>query len=474
MNYQSTLKALKNKYPNTHNNVLLCLFKKYYPAITSSIMDQLKIDSSSLKECPVIYNDLGIPDGFNADDPIEISPIFLQRYVDSLIMKYNMIDDKYKKRKHLHTVLKPMLIKGASPDFTDEDIEDKPVDPEEFYTRNKDNINDLLVKIYNNSSELETLKLSNEEMQLVNFIDMYYFGLSNAFYFSDLLKNIYNELLRISKENNTFIEECYYIFKNTLYSKIKSKQYPSNKIDNIERDYKILPTNLKQSYKRKNNMQLKNYKEQKVSNMSLNKHLQIKLNISPREAQIIESVAKEYLLEEEDYKPAFVNFMNSNLKNFKNELIDHIQAGSADKFWEINLTLTPEIFDMLQKFNAKTKNIASIKGLEGKVKLDTPYVIQFYWIDLVNFLVNYKNNSDFLDKASFDKIGFDNNTLYALYKMIGNPVGNLKGYDPSEGRLKKETNLKNYLHKRLTISEKEATLIESAVRQYVQNSKRKK
>lgn len=470
MNYQSTLKALKNKYPDTYNNVLLCLFKKYYPAITSSIMDQLKIDSSSLKECPVIYNDLGILDGFNPDDPIEISPLFLQRYIDSLIMKYNMIDDRFKKRKHLHTVLKPMLIKDASPDFTDEDIEDKPVDPQDFYNRNKDKINDLLIKIYSNSSELETLKLSNEEIELVNFIHITYFGLSNTFYFSDLLEDIYNELIRIRKEKNIgFIEDAYYTFNNVLYSKIKNKQYPSNKIDNFERGYKIISTKLEQSYKKGNN------KQKKESNMSLNKHLQIKLNISPREAQIIESVAKEYLLEEEDYKPAFVNFMKSNLNEFKSELIDFVRTGPALKYWEINITVKPDILDMLQGISNifKTKN-KRIIYIDSKIKLNQSNLIKFDWLYFVDFLVNPKKDSDFLDKVSFDKIGFDENTKYALYKCFGSPIGNLEGYDSSKGRLKKEKTLKSYLHKKLTISEKEASFFELVVKEYVKNSKRKK
>lgn len=461
MSYQSTLKALKNKYPSTYNNVLLCLFKKYYPAITSSIMDQLKIDSSSLEECPVIYNDLGIPDGFNVDNPIEISPMFLQRYVDSLIMKYNMIDDRYKKRKHLHTVLKPMLIKGASPDFTDEDIEDKPVDPEEFYNRNKDYINDLLVKIYDNSSELETLKLSNEEMQLVNFIDMYYFGLSNAFYFSDLLKNIYNELLRIIKEKNTFIEECYYIFKNILYSKIKNKEYPSNKIDNIERDYKILPTNLNQSYKRKNNMKKIRLKEYFPIN-----------NIHELQDFINNSTIQNKVFYARSLPQDFLDYVKHtlNVKLFDSRVIEVIYN---EQLYDIP--------DENERINTEPKKNILIVGkvLSNKENLEGRKVFLFLrWGNITRYGISNDTPQEIKDMIETIHLSEIEGELISKIDSItryNNEDKSIRGlrksYNTESYKRKNNIQLKNYLQTKINISPKEAELIESVFKDYAKKKK---
>lgn len=164
--------------------------------------------------------------------------------------------------------------------------------------------------------------------------------------------------------------------------------------------------------------------------------------------------------------------MQSNLRDFKSELIDFVRVGPAQKYWEINVNVEPTISDMLQQISNifKTKN-KKIIYIDNKIKLNKPNLIKFDWLYFVDFLVNPNNENDFLDQSTFNKIGFDTNTKYALYKCFGNSIGNLEGYDPKEGRLKKETNLKNYLHKRLTISEKEAGLIEAIVKQYVQKKK---
>jgi len=416
MNYKSTEKALRNKYKDKFSNVLLCLLKQYSPAMTSSIVDQLNIDKSVFNECPVIYKDLGVPDDFNSDNPFEISPLFLQRYVDSIIGKYTSINDRFERRKYLHTVLKPMLVPGAVAGFTDEDIEDKPVDPKEFYDRNKDSINDLLITIYDNSSELETLKLSREEIELVNFIHIIYFGLSNTFYFSDLLKDIYNELLRIRKERNiSFIEEAYYIFKNTLYSKIKNKQYSTNKIDDMDKSYTILPTKLEQSYKRGKPMNLKSY-------------LQNKLSITFKEAELIESVVSSYVrknkqsrMEEglwDDVKDKAKSLIGKGKKKFDPTSIIKLQSnGSLYRVMKDILLFTKEEI---------------MSGESGNISFDFPRIYKENSEDMYQYInsLGISYNPEILDM--WKKYGSEVKKFYKLF------LGNSDSYTPNDIRMEHE------------------------------------
>ena len=142
-----------------------------------------------------------------------------------------------------------------------------------------------------------------------------------------------------------------------------------------------------------------------------------------------------------------------------------------------------------QSFNAMSNTFKSIKNnIKTKfdelfIENDNPDKRKINQLGKDKLYLFFKSFYPNENMAEFNrKIGIDKkviaqsskNVVPASQENMKSMMSAKEKYDPSEGRLKKETNLKKYLHKRLTISEKEATLIESAVRQYVQNSKRKK
>jgi hypothetical protein len=148
---------------------------------------------------------------------------------------------------------------------------------------------------------------------------------------------------------------------------------------------------------------------------------------------------KKYLeiiqeMKENNWKENFINFMKNNKENFHKELLDRIRTGPALKTWNIKLIINKEEISMLEQLNSIIKGLISINN---KIKLNSENTIKFDWIDFVNFLVNPKNNPNYLLKEDFNEIGFKINTMYGLYKMIGNEVGNLEQHKEkiSKGRL---------------------------------------
>lgn len=160
---------------------------------------------------------------------------------------------------------------------------------------------------------------------------------------------------------------------------------------------------------------LSNKKEKKENTMSLRNYLQKRLSISDKEAQLVESIAKDYLKKKSPLKEFAL---------FKSTLIDEINA-----------------------------NKSSI--MSNETCLD-------FFTKLENSDKNKKENKDYL---------FLFNTLETnpKYKSDYNEV--IAHYEGLKPKKESYPSLKSYLQKKLTINSEEANLIESVVKNYVKKSR---
>jgi hypothetical protein len=126
------------------------------------------------------------------------------------------------------------------------------------------------------------------------------------------------------------------------------------------------------------------------------------------------------------WKPTFINFIKTNLNAFHQELKGRISAGPAQKTCDLNVKITAEDFDMLKTLNSEVSK--GIIQINGKIKLNESNSIKMFWDDLLEILINPKNNNNYLSQSDFKQIGFTDNTLYGFYKMNGASVGNFKDY----------------------------------------------
>ena len=234
--------------------------------ITRHIMKTLSIDNVELDRCPVIYESLDDP-----DTPIELSSVFLQRYVDNLIFGYTSLTDQEKKVDYINNKLKPLLINvipsGATAkidtsSYFNLDYFDRLNKREDQYRNSP--LYELIFKIYSAgiNDKLNDVFLTSDETRDIIEISNIYFGddLNTNMY---VLDGIYHELVKLEPSSKTNMEVVTN-FLNNLRNKIKEK---SAKSENIKM----------------------------IKNSSLKEFLHKKLTVSPKEAQLIESVIKDYV-----------------------------------------------------------------------------------------------------------------------------------------------------------------------------------
>ena len=256
--------------------------------------------------------------------------------------------------------------------------------------------------------------ISKEEFDIFSFSEEYYSYLQE--------KNIFSEQI-------DSLEKKYLETKESIYGDSKKENYNLKTSKEVKKAYHKAMDDMDNS-KDWNNVsngaekERKHYfklhpelKKSKESKMNLKNYLQKKLTISPKESELIESVFKDYVL-----------------KNKK----------TAMK--EFNAFLIP-LKDFISKYSDEIKPSEGIEGIDSFFeKMDKKYpkfnLVQMY--------------SSLKSKNKFD---------YDLLKKHYSSVTEKK-----ESTLK----LKDYLHKKLTISEKEASFIELAVKEYVQKKKQVK
>ena len=433
MSYDFTIQALKDKYGEEFNTSILCLLDNYYPLIAKNIMQELSINDDKLRKCAVIYNDLGISNSSkndysnNTDNSLELSPIFLRKFIDNLIFTYNKIENENKRKEFIYKTIKPLLISGSYSSNSNTNDKDEEMSIEDI-TKNETSLKLVLGKIYESgrANKLKTISLSSKEIKLIELVYSVMFGESDSFYMDKLLEEIFNELINEGSFDTQMFgikdkEELITEFISKLNSKINSSRGGMSKKD-IEyarrQSSRNIPKKvLQQSYKKEREHYFKLHpelKKSKESKMNLKNYLQKKLTISPKESELIESVFKDYVLKSKKTAMKEFNAFLIPLKDFISKYSDEIKPSEGiDSFFEKMDEKYPK-FNLLQMYSS----------LKSKNKFD---------YDLLK-----KHYSSFTEKK--------------------------------ESTLK----LKDYLHKKLTISEKEASFIELAVKEYVQKKKQVK
>lgn len=227
-----TLKTIQEEYGEGSSLFILCLMSKYSPMITRHIMKTLSIDNVELDRCPVIYKSLDDP-----DTPIELSSVFLQRYVDNLIFGYTSLEDQEKKVDYINKKLKPLLINVVPSGATAK------IDTSSYFNLNYfDRLNkredqyhnsslyNLIYKIYSAgiNDKLDDVFLTSDETRDIIEISNIYFGddLNTNMY---VLDGIYHELVKLEPSSKTNMEVVTN-FLNNLRNKIKEKSAKSEKI----------------------------------------------------------------------------------------------------------------------------------------------------------------------------------------------------------------------------------------------------
>jgi len=261
-----TLKTIEEEYGEGSSLFILCLMSRYSPMITGHIMKTLSINKVELDRCPVIYKSLDDP-----DTPIELSSVFLQRYVDNLIFGYTTLTDQDEKLDYINNKLKPLLINVIPSEATAKintssyfnlDYFDRINKRDDQYSNSS--LYNLLDKIYSagiNDKLHNVFLTSDETRDIIEIVNIYFGDGINTSMF--VLDAIYNELVKIEPSSKSH-GETVTKFLSSLRNRIKEKFIQSEK-------YKM------------------------IKSSSLKQYLEKKLTVSPKEAQLIESVIRDYV-----------------------------------------------------------------------------------------------------------------------------------------------------------------------------------
>lgn len=472
MNYDSTIKALKDKYGEEFNTSILCLLDNYYPLIAKNIMQELGINDDRLRKCSVIYNDLGVSnssknDYSNTDNPLEISPSYLRKFIDNLVFRYNKIKDKEEKINFIDEIIKPLLISDISNNSSLSSDKKQELLSVEDIIKDKTSLIKLLDKIYElgKNNKIKNVFLSSKEVKLVELIYSVMFQDSNSHYLDKLVEDIYNELVHEGtfetqifgmKDKEELIKE----FINELHKRINSSKNLSSKDKEYARRQasRIVPKKvLQQSYNRNN--VIKKFKEMTEAERFFDIYFRdalrkYKNHITPD--MTLEDFCK--LLDKNNYR--------SGLSYSKLYKKDRNTSGFIEEF---------------EKAKSSILNIKeSLKGYLQKNKLKEVFPVNAYFDEYLKIAIDkYKDHikpdmtlkefCEILDKKGLEPVSDVSYTFVYEIEKNNKRFGAIeKKFEEVKSSLfKKEESLKRYLEKRLTINSKEAELIESVVKKYI-------